>query len=164
MRGWTRTLPTRSAAAPRRAAVPSGVDPPPTNITWDGHADRDLAPGASRRDRPRRSRECLRVVPPPGERIERRDHQVPPSIRDSRRALTLALGWLGSRRSASAHQYPTLRVGSLQRRSSPDRAFPRGESSLQTVAQASQGVEIALPAEIVLTATGFLSSFMASPT
>jgi hypothetical protein len=37
--------------------------------------------------------------------------------------------------------------------------FPFGTERLQRVAQASQGIEILLPAEIVLTATGFASRF-----
>jgi len=76
----------------------------------------------------------------------------------ARVTLAPSVAWLST--FGLAHQYPTLRVGSLPAPVVSGSGFPRGESSLQTVAQASQGVEIALPAEIVLTATGFLSSFM----
>lgn len=37
--------------------------------------------------------------------------------------------------------------------------FPVGNSQLQTVAQASEGVEVALPADFTLTTTGFLSGW-----
>ena len=56
-----------------------------------------------------------------------------------------------------SHQYPTLRVGSLPAPVAAGAGFPEGSSELQRVLQASEGIELRLPARIVLTATGFLS-------
>jgi hypothetical protein len=58
-----------------------------------------------------------------------------------------------------SHQYPTLRVGAIPPSEVSVPGFPFGISQLQTVAQASQGVEIALPAELTATVTGFLSGW-----
>jgi len=69
--------------------------------------------------------------------------------------LTRAVSWLSS--LGLAHQYPALRVGAVPAIVMSAPGFPLGDSQLQTVAQASQGVEVALPADFKLTATGFLS-------
>ncbi len=55
------------------------------------------------------------------------------------------------------HQYPALRVGSLPPPIVSVPGFPFGGRQLQTALQASQGIEIGLPADVVVTATGFLS-------
>jgi hypothetical protein len=58
-----------------------------------------------------------------------------------------------------SHQYPTLRVGAIPGPILSVPGFPFGDAHLQTAAQASQGVEVALPADFVLTTTGFLTYF-----
>jgi len=50
-----------------------------------------------------------------------------------------------------------LRVGSLPAPVAAGAGFPEGSSELQRVLQASEGIELRLPARIVLNATGFLS-------
>jgi hypothetical protein len=57
------------------------------------------------------------------------------------------------------HQFPALRVGEIPAPVVTVPGFPAGRERLQRVAQASQGVEVALPADFVLTATGFLSGY-----
>jgi hypothetical protein len=56
-----------------------------------------------------------------------------------------------------AHQYPALRAGPLPGMVLSAPGFPFGVTRLQRAIQASQGVEISLPADVTLTATGFLS-------
>jgi len=71
--------------------------------------------------------------------------------------LTPAIVWLAS--FGLAHQYPVLRVGGVPAMLLSVPGFPVGNSQLQTVAQASEGVEVALPADFTLTTTGFLSGW-----
>jgi hypothetical protein len=56
-----------------------------------------------------------------------------------------------------SHQYPALRVGPVPGLIMSIPGFPLGDTELQRAVQASQGVEVLLPGEITLTATGFLS-------
>jgi hypothetical protein len=58
-----------------------------------------------------------------------------------------------------AYQYPTLRVGALPAMVVSVPGFPVGQRRLQRAAQVSQGIELALPADIAVTATGFLTSW-----
>jgi hypothetical protein len=58
-----------------------------------------------------------------------------------------------------AHQYPSLRVGDIPAPLVSVPGFPFERRRLQTVAQASQGVELSLPLDLTLTATGFYSLF-----
>jgi hypothetical protein len=144
---------------PDEPPVPSGVDPPPTNITWGGHADVvwraaprvEIVPGARIDvfDSSRRPANGAKTV---STRVPAFDPRL-----STRVTLAPSVAWLAT--FGLAHQYPTLRVGSLPAAVVSGSGFPLGESRLQTVAQASQGVEVALPAEVVLTLTGFLSGF-----
>jgi hypothetical protein len=58
-----------------------------------------------------------------------------------------------------AHQYPSLRVGNVPAPMLSVPGFPFATTGVQTAAQASQGVEVLLPEDLVLTATGFYSRF-----
>ena len=144
---------------PEQPIVPSGVDPAPTNFAWGGHADVvwkltsrvELVPGvrvdvfeASRRERGAVERSHTRV-PAIDPRLSTRV-TIAPSV-----ALLSSLGL--------AHQYPTLRVGNLPAAVVSGSGFLASSSRLQRVAQASQGVEVLLPAELLMTASGFLSSW-----
>jgi hypothetical protein len=73
--------------------------------------------------------------------------------------VTLAdsIAWLST--FGLAHQYPTLRVGSVPPPEVSVPGFPTGVSELQMVAQGSQGIEVALPAAFTATFTGFLSGW-----
>ncbi|HEY6462115.1 MAG TPA: TonB-dependent receptor, partial [Polyangiaceae bacterium] len=140
-------------------AVPSSANPPPTNITWGAHAD------VVWRVTPR-----LEIVP--GVRFDvfdgirasgasgAEESTIVPAV-DPRLAtrVTIApwLAWLSS--FGLTHQYPVLRVASVPALLVSVPGFPTGDSHLQTAAQASQGVEISLPADFTLTTTGFLSGW-----
>ena len=52
-----------------------------------------------------------------------------------------------------------MRVGAIPPQEVSVPGFPFGVSQLQTVAQASQGIEVALPADFTATLTGFLSGW-----
>jgi hypothetical protein len=146
---------------PEQPIVPSSVDPPPTNIAWGAHADVlwrvapriEIVPGArvdvfeSSRRRPNAAEDVSTRVPAVDPRLS------------ARVTLAPSVAWLST--IGLAHQYPILRVGSLPAPVVSGFGFPVGESRLQTVAQASQGVEIALPGDISATMTGFLSSWTA---
>jgi hypothetical protein len=58
-----------------------------------------------------------------------------------------------------SHQYPSLRLGDMPAPVLSVPGFPFEHRRLQSAAQASQGVELLLPAELVLTATGFYGHF-----
>jgi hypothetical protein len=73
--------------------------------------------------------------------------------------VTLAPGVAHLSTFGLSHQYPTLRVGDVPAAVVSVPGFPVGGERLQTVAQASQGVELALPADFVLGVTGFLSGW-----
>jgi TonB family protein len=140
--------------------VPSTADPPPTNVTAGAHADVVW-------------RVAPRVEIVPGVRVDMfessRANAVAGSARtrttlpafdprlSARVTITDDLAWLSS--FGLSHQYPTLRVGSLPAAVVSVPGFALGSARLQTVAQASQGAEIALPADFVLTATGFVSGW-----
>src|SRR5207237_6438828 len=63
------------------------------------------------------------------------------------------LTWLSS--LGLSHQYPVLRVGAIPPLLVSVPGFPARDSQLQTLAQASQGLEVTLPLDVTLTATGF---------
>ncbi|MDF2695493.1 MAG: tonB family protein [Labilithrix sp.] len=145
---------------PDEPPVPSSVAPAPTNFTWGAHADVvwrlaprvEIVPGirvdvyeSSRAQAPGSTKEANTRVPAVDPRLA------------ARVTLTPSVAWLST--LGLSHQYPALRVGSVPAAVLTGSGFPLGESRLQTVAQASQGVEVALPAEIVVTATGFLSGW-----
>jgi hypothetical protein len=139
--------------------VPSSSDPPPTNITWGAHADVvwrvtprvEIVPGVrfdvfdgSRANGPSGARAST-IVPAVDPRLSTR--------------VTIApwLSWLSS--FGLTHQYPVLRVGGVPALLVSVPGFPTGDSQLQTAAQASQGLELTLPADFTLTTTGFMSGW-----
>jgi hypothetical protein len=132
--------------------VPSSANPPPTNATGGVHADVVL-------------RASPRVEIVPGARVDlfssTRDTSTIVPAFDPRLAarVTLARGVAHVSTFGLSHQYPTLRVGDLPAAVVSVPGFPVGGERLQTVAQASQGLELALPAEFVLGVTGFLSGW-----
>jgi hypothetical protein len=147
----------QSAPGADQVPVPSTADPPPTNLTAAVHADLVWHLGA-------------RVELVPGVRAElfeswrsnaSEDIQarttapvVDPRL-SVRVALTPSIAWLAS--AGIAHQFPGLRVGPIPGLLLTVPGFPLGDTQLQRAWQLSQGVDIALPAEVTLTANGFLS-------
>jgi hypothetical protein len=73
----------------------------------------------------------------------------------ARLLLTDDLAWLSA--LGLSHQYPTLRAGAIPAPLVSVPGFPFGDKQLQTAVQGSQGLELALPADVVLSASGFLS-------
>jgi hypothetical protein len=73
----------------------------------------------------------------------------------ARVALTPAVAWLTA--VGLTHQLPTLRVGDLPAPVVSVPGFPLDRARLQTALQASQGIELALPGDVVASATGFVS-------
>ncbi|MGH7297596.1 MAG: TonB-dependent receptor plug domain-containing protein, partial [Polyangiaceae bacterium] len=150
---------SQGEAAADETVVPSSASPPPTNVTWGAHADVvwrvsprvEIVPGVRfdvfdgiRADGPSGSRTST-IVPAVDPRLSTR--------------VTLA-PWIALLSSLGlTHQYPVLRVGSIPALLLSVPGFPAGDAQLQTAAQASQGVEVALPAELTLTTTGFLSGW-----
>jgi hypothetical protein len=139
--------------------VPSSADPPPTNLTWGAHADVvwrvtprvEIVPGVrvdvfdSTRESGPSGAQASTIVPAIEPRLSTRVTITP---------------WLASISSLGlSHQYPVLRVGAIPTILVSVPGFPTGDSQLQTVAQASQGLEFALPADFTLTTTGFLSGW-----
>jgi TonB family protein len=133
--------------------------PPPTNITGGAHADVvwrvaprvEIVPGA-RFD----VFESTRATGPSGANATTTVPAFDPRL-SARVTITPALAWLSS--FGLSHQYPALRVGEVPAILLSIPGFPLGDSQLQTVVQASQGVEVALPADLTLTTTGFLSGW-----
>jgi hypothetical protein len=139
--------------------VPSSADPAPTNITWGAHADVvwrvaprvEIVPGVrvnvfdSTRANGPSGAQASTIVPAFDPRLSTR--------------VTIApwLAWLSS--FGLSHQYPVLRVGGIPTMLVSVPGFPTGDAQLQTVAQASQGLEFTLPADFTLTTTGFLSGW-----
>jgi hypothetical protein len=138
--------------------IPSSADPPPTNLNAGLHADVvwrpapriEIVPGArfdvfsSRRaDAPGSTRRITTTVPAFDPRLSAR--------------VTIAPGvaWLSA--FGQSHQYPALRVGNIPAPILTVPGLPVGDTQLQIATQASQGIELALPAELVVSATGFLS-------
>ncbi len=133
--------------------------PPPTNITGGAHADVvwrvaprvEIVPGA-RVD----VFGSTRATGPSGANATTTVPAFDPRL-SVRVTITPAVAWLSS--FGLSHQYPALRVGDVPAILLSVPGFPLGDLQLQTVAQASQGVEVALPADLTLTATGFLSGW-----
>jgi TonB family protein len=139
---------------------PSTANPPPTNVMVGAHADVvwrpspriEIVAGArfdlfqsERATAPGATTQVNTSVPAFDPRLS------------ARVTLTDSVAWLST--FGLSHQYPTLRVGSIPPSEVSVPGFPFGVAQLQTVAQASQGVEVALPAEITATATGFFSDW-----
>jgi hypothetical protein len=151
---------TVTRRGPGEPVVPQSADPPPTNLSAALHADFvwrvtsrvELVPGArfelygsTRRNEPPATGRVRTVLPAVDPRLSAR--------------VTLAPGvaWLSA--FGLSHQYPSLRVGDVPGPMLSMPGFPFGDRQLQTAAQASQGVELALPADLTLSATGFYSHF-----
>jgi hypothetical protein len=137
--------------------IPSTADPPPTNVTAGAHVDLvwrvaprvEIVPGV-RFD----VFESTRPSGPPG--VQRRT--IAPTFDprlSARISVTPSVALLST--VGISHQYPSLRVGPLPGLLLSVPGFPFGDTELQRAVQASQGVEVSLPADIVFTATGFLS-------
>ena len=139
--------------------MPSSADPPPTNITAGVHLDAvwrvvprvEVVPGA-------------RVALFDGARARSsgdgtRTHTtvvaVDPRL-SARISIARGVAWLSS--FGIAHQYPVLRLGDLPAPIASGSGFPEGSSEMQQTLQLSHGLELALPEELTVTATGFLSS------
>lgn len=138
--------------------VPTGVEPPPTNLTGGLHTDFVWRP-------------TERVELVPGARVMLFDSSRARVAGDSTRArttvpaieprfsaritLTRGAAWLSG--FGLAHQYPVLRAGALPIMVAAGAGFPLGSSELQRTLHLTQGLELRLPAQVTLTATGFLA-------
>lgn len=135
------------------------ADPPPTNVMGGAHADVvwrvaprvEIVPGV-RVD----VFESTRATGPSGTNASTTIPAFDPRL-STRVTITPAVAWLST--FGLSHQYPVLRVGAVPALLLSVPGFPLGDSELQTVAQASQGMEVALPADFTLTTTGFLSGW-----
>jgi TonB family protein len=139
--------------------VPSTANPPPTNITWGVHADVvwrvaprvEIVPGV-RVD----VYDSIRANGPAGADESTIVPAVDPRL-SARVTIAPRVAWLSS--IGLTHQYPVLRVGRIPAMLVSVPGFPTGDSQLQTAAEASQGMEVALPADFTLTTTAFLSEW-----
>ena len=135
------------------------AEPPPMNVTAGAHADVvwriaprvEIVPGV-RAD----VFESTRATGPSGANASTTVPAFDPRL-STRVTITPAWAWLST--FGLSHQYPALRVGGVPAILLSVPGFPLEDSQLQTVAQASQGVEIALPADFTLTTTGFVSGW-----
>jgi TonB-dependent Receptor Plug Domain/Gram-negative bacterial TonB protein C-terminal len=142
-----------------QSPLSESADPPPLNISGGAHADVvwrvtprvEIVPGA-RVD----VFDSSRANGPSGARATTMVPAFDPRL-SARVTIAPAVAWLSA--FGLSHQYPALRVGAVPAILLSVPGFPRGDSELQTVAQASQGVEVALPADFTLTTTGFLSGW-----
>jgi hypothetical protein len=140
--------------------VPSALNPPPVNFTAGAHADvvwrigphLELVPGvrldvftSTRAASPETTRKTTTTLPAVDPRFALRV------------ILTPAVSSLSS--AGLSHQFPGLRVGNVPGAVVAGEGFPSGAQRLQTAAQVSQGFEFSLPADIVITTTGFYSGF-----
>ncbi|HEY8946818.1 MAG TPA: TonB-dependent receptor plug domain-containing protein, partial [Polyangiaceae bacterium] len=133
---------------------------PPANAHAAAHADLvlqlgprvELVPGlrvevfASRRAREAPDQGVVETVVP----------ALAPRL-SARAALGSRVAWLSN--LGLSHQFPSERIGDIPAPMLTVPAFPVGIRQLQTAAQASSGFELALPAEIVVTTTGFYTRF-----
>lgn len=148
------------AQGPREPVVPQSAAPPPTNLAaalygdfvWRPAPGVELVPGARFG-----AYASARGKEPPASGRER---TLLPAI-DPRLAARVTVApnvvWLSS--LGLAHQYPSLRVGNIPAPMVSIPGFPHVKRRLQAAAQASQGVELSLPADLTLTAIGFYSQF-----
>jgi len=138
-----------SAATIAASGVPASASPPPRNATAGAYADTVWRPAervevvsGARFDVFASSRSAATGSVPAAE----------PRI-SARIGLTPFLDWLSA--FGLAHQYPALRVGVAPGDTLSVPGFSAGSVRLQTSAQGSQGVELRLPADIVVTANVF---------
>ncbi len=139
--------------------VPSSADPPPTDITGNAHADvvwRVAPPVEIVLGARVGLFESTRADGPSGAQATTTVPAFDPRL-SARVTISPDVAWLSA--LGLSHQYPVLRVGAIPAMLISVPGFPQGDSQLQTVAQASQGVEITLPADFTLTTTGFLSGW-----
>lgn len=143
---------------PGEPMVPQSASPPPTNLSGGLHGDVvwrvaphvELVPGArfdvygSSRHDPSPSTTHARTL----------KQAVDPRI-SARVTIAPGAAWLST--FGLAHQYPSLRVGNVPAAIISVPGFPFGDRQLQSAMQGSQGFEVALPADLVLTANGFYS-------
>ena len=149
---------SQSPTGPNDPPVPSTADPPPTNLTASAHAEvtwqvgrrLELTPGA----RFELFESSRAVAPGSTARVRTRVPAVDPRL-SARVTITPSVALLSA--LGVAHQLPALRVGSLPAPVVSVPGFPSGVRQLQTALQASQGLEVALPADVVVTATGFFT-------
>lgn len=147
-------------AGPGDPVVPASANPPPTNVkgglyldfAWRPTSRVELVPGTrfdlygSSRPRPAPETGHQRTLLP----------AVDPRLA-TRVGVATNVAWLAT--FGLAHQYPSLRLGDVPAPIVTVPGFQFGVEQLQSAAQMSQGVEVALPAELALTVTGFYSSF-----
>jgi TonB family protein len=148
-------LPNPSGAV--QPPVPATVDPPPTNMTAAAHLDLvwRLAPRLEIVPGVRLSVfDSNRASAPAGDQTRTTVPAFDPRL-SARVTVTPALAAIST--VGISHQYPALRAGPLPGLILSAPGFPFGDTHLQRAIQASQGVEVSLPAEVTLTATGFLS-------
>ena len=143
----------RQTPAEQRRVEPTGVDPPPTNLTPAAYADVVW-----------RATSKVEVVP--GVRAmlfdsTREGAHTTVGALDPRLAARVtvvpSVAWLSN--FGLAHQYPALRLGSVPAPLVSGEGFPIGQSRLQKTLHMSQGIEAALPAQVVMSVTGFSSRF-----
>jgi len=150
---------TQGAPTADQQEIPSTANPPPTNLTGSTYADVvwkvsprvEVVPGL---------RASVfgssRAGAQPGSAVRTILPAFDPRL-STRVTLTDHVAWLST--LGLAHQYPALRVGPVPALAVSVPGFPYGDGKLQTAAQVSQGVEILLPADIVMNATGFFSAW-----
>jgi len=144
-------LPNQAGAV--QPPIPASIDPPPTNLTGAVHLDvvwrpmprLELVPGlrAALFESSRAGGQIRTTVPALDPRFSAR--------------VTLAPGLATISTFGISHQYPALRAGPVPGLVLSAPGFPLGVTHLQRSVQASQGVEVALPADFTLTASGFAS-------
>jgi hypothetical protein len=142
-----------AAAGAGANGIPDSVNPPPSNLM--GGVSSDLVWKAGR---------LIELTPGVRFDVYRSTRAGPaasgtvPAI-EPRLALRVRISsdasWISS--VGLAHQYPNLRVGNSPAALAVP-GFSSGEVHLQTSAQIAEGLELHLPAKIVLTTTGFASS------
>jgi len=138
--------------------IPSTADPPPTNVTGGAYADIvwratsriELVPGV-RFDVFESSRA---IAPMSTTRMRTTLPAFDPRL-SARVSLTPSVAWVST--MGLSHQYSVLRAGQIPAAVVSVPGFTPANRQLQTVAQVSQGFEVALPADIVATTTGFVS-------
>jgi hypothetical protein len=149
-----------TAQGPGEPVVPQSGNPPPTNLSGGLHADFiwratervELVPGgrfdvygSSRHDEPPRTGRTRTLL-----------HAAEPRI-SARVTIGRGAAWLSS--FGMSHQYPSLRLGDVPAPLISVPGFPFGERQLQSAMQGSEGFELALPADLIFTASGFYSYF-----
>ena len=151
---------TITAQGPGEPVVPESANPPPTNLSAGLRADFvwritprvELVPGArfdlygsSRPNQAPSTERTTTILPAIDPRLSARVTILP------------GAAWLTS--MGVSHQYPSLRLGDVPAPLISVPGFPFGDRQLQSAMQGSEGFEVALPADLVLTATGFYSYF-----